>query len=364
MNILYISAKKSWGGVITWMQITALGLEKRGHKVYILSHPKSAFTKNADKRLKIIPFELGFSYNPIAILKLIRFIKKNKINLILTNIEKEIIAGGIAARICRIPNVRHIGNEGDFRNKLRDKLHHKLLVDFSITISNFTKKESLKKVKWLKKEDIIVIYHGRSLTKFSDKEVKQEKQMLGLSNNDFIIGITSRMDLEKGIEDVIKAFAVVSKKIENLVLVITGLGKDKEYFEKLVKELNIKAKVIFAGFTKKPLLRAACYDIALTYTYNEAIPNTLFEYLAVGCATISSDIGGIPELIIDKKNGLLVEANNYKKLSNKIKLLIENKTLRKKLSLVAADTIKKEFSERTMIKNIEIYFRNSINEKK
>ena len=45
MNILYVSSKKSWGGVVNWMAKTAMALEKRGHNVFIISHPNSRLTK-------------------------------------------------------------------------------------------------------------------------------------------------------------------------------------------------------------------------------------------------------------------------------------------------------------------------------
>ena len=54
MNILYVSSKKRWGGVVSWMQRTALGLEKRGHSIWIISHPRSQFTNSEPKDLKII----------------------------------------------------------------------------------------------------------------------------------------------------------------------------------------------------------------------------------------------------------------------------------------------------------------------
>ena len=52
---------------------------------------------------------------------IIRFIRKNQIDVMVTNIEKEVIVGGIAARICGIPNIRRVGREDDFNEKLKVK---------------------------------------------------------------------------------------------------------------------------------------------------------------------------------------------------------------------------------------------------
>ena len=67
-------------------------------------------------------------YNPAAILFLMRLIRTRDIQLIVTNIEREVITGGIAARLTNIPNIRRVGREDDFNEKLKVKWHHRLLV--------------------------------------------------------------------------------------------------------------------------------------------------------------------------------------------------------------------------------------------
>ncbi len=355
MKILYISSKKKWGGICSWMEKTALALEDRGHNVFIISHPNSEFTRQSDRRLNLIVRRLGFMYSPFMILWAINFIKKHKIDLVVANIEKEIVAGGIAAKLCGIPLLRRVGNEGDFKDRLKYQLHHKLLVDHTMTISNFTKQESLKRVSWVDTKKFTVVYHGRKVTNFSFDEILMEKKKIGIEENKIVLGVTSRLTKEKGVEDIIRAFYDVLSDYPQAILVITGKEED-EKLRGIVKSLGIESNVYFAGFTSMPMLRAAIYDIALTYTNNEAIPNTLFEYLAVGCPTISSKIGGIPELIEDEVNGLLVEAKSPQKLAKKIALLIKNESKRVALSKKAKLTMGKKFSEKAMIDNVETLY--------
>jgi len=353
MNILYISSKKNWGGICSWMQKTALALEGRGHHCFIVAHPDGMFVKKADQTLSITSRKFGFDYNPIIILFFVKFIKKHKVDLVVANIEKEIIAGGIAAKLCGIPLLRRVGNEGDFKKRLKYKLHHKLLVDHTLTISKFTKQESLKKVDWVEAGKFSVIYHGRDFKNFNSYDVLKEKKKNGVGKSKFVLGVTGRLDKGKGIEDIIRAFKYLLADYPFLNLVITGEGKDEQGFKELASSLSVESSIFFTGFTKNPMLRAAIYDLALTYTYFEAIPNSLFEYLAVGCATISSRIGGIPELIEDGVNGLLVEAKSPIKLAERIALLIEDKEQRISLSKKAEQTMKNKFSEKIMIDNVE-----------
>ena len=76
----------------------------------------------------------------------------------------------------------------------------------------------------------------------------------------------------------------------------------------------------------------------------------------MGCPTISSKIGGIPELIEDEVNGLLVEAKSPQKLAKKIALLIKNESKRVALSKKAKLTMGKKFSEKAMIDNVETLY--------
>ena len=343
------------------MNKTTLGLERKGHNVWILAHPNGRFVKSASNKLKILPKKLGMDYNPLIIYFLIRFIKKNQIDLVITNIEKEVIIGGIAARICGIPNVRRVGREDDFNEKLKVKLHHRLFVDCCIVPCNFVRDNAMKRASWLNGSQFTTIYNGSNYKRFSADEIREQRKKWGLSDKDFIIGVTSQLTKVKGVVSLIEVFHRVLKYYPNCYLVITGEGKEKENFENMARELDISDSIIFSGFNRDPMRAAAAYDIAVSNSQFEGFPNTVVEYFAVGKPVVTTDAGGVTEMAKDGYNALLVPCDDDIQLYNKILFLIENPDLRKRLSQNAINTIEKEFSEDIMMDKLEKFFKRNIN---
>ncbi len=360
MNILYISAKKNWGGVVSWMVKTAQGLSKKGHNVMILSAKKSKFTAEAPKDLNIIPWSFGFDYNPKTIIYIIYLIKKHKIDIVVTNIEKEIAAGGIAAKFCGIKNIRRVGRHDDFNDsKKKIRFRHEKFVDLCIIPCEEIFNEAVKHSPWLKKEQFNVIYNGRNPAVFDKEETENIRKNWKVNENDIVIGITSQLTKVKNIDTLIRSFDILNKEFNNLKLVIAGDGKEKENLKNSVKELELEDKVIFHGFTNQPQLIAAAYDIGVLVSLNEGFPNTVVEYMSVGTPVVATDVGGVKEIIKNGENGLITD-NSPGTIAETVKKLIINENLRKELGKKAFDTVKENFTEDIMINNLEKFLKNAV----
>ncbi len=365
MNILYISSKKNWGGVASWMVKTAEGLQKKGHNVTILSSKNSKFNEEAPSNLNIIPFTFGFDYNPKAIIYIIYLIKKYKIDLIVTNIEKEIAVGGLAAKITNVPNIRRVGRHDDFNdNKKKIRFRHEHFVDYAIIPCKNLFYEAKEHSPWLKEEQFTVIYNGRNIKDFTEEEILNERNKWKIDSDKIVIGVTSQLTKVKRIDILIKAYQKLLENFENIHLVICGFGKEEDNLKSLAKDLNISNKICFAGFTNNPMLSAAAYDIAVSTSSNEGFPNSIVEYMASGTPVISTDVGGVREIIIDSENGFILPKENIEKnLIEQLSLLITDTELRNKLGKNAKEHIKNNFSEDKMINELETYFLNIINKK-
>jgi len=358
MNILYISSKKRWGGVFSWMEKTAIALQERGHKVWILSHPASRYNQSASKKVNIISKKLGIEYSPLSILFLVYLIKKKKIDLVVTNIEKEIGIGGVAAKICGIPNIRRVGSEVDFIKRFKTRWNHEHLVTKSMVPCDDIKNKALQRAPWLKENSFITIYNGRDPKKFTEKEIAGQREEWGVTAKDLVIGITSQLTKVKRIDILIRAFKKLLSTFPSVYLVISGEGQELENLESLANSLNIKNRVIFSGFTANPLLAAAAYDVASLVSRREGFPNSIVEYFAVGRPVIATNVGGVPELIEHNYNGLLIPEGDEAALINALKRLLSDKDLREELSRNSLTTLKKEFTEKQMIDKLEAFYKD------
>jgi glycosyltransferase involved in cell wall biosynthesis len=360
MNILYISSKKRWGGVSSWMQRTALALELRGHHVYILAHPEGRFAATASGELRLVSQKLGMDYNPLVIWFLVRFIRENNVHLVVTNIEKEVIAGGIAARLCRIPNVRRVGREDDFNKKFKVKMHHRFLVDRCIVPCDLVRDNAVKRAPWLDGSQCTTIYNGKNLKSFSKTVIADQRKEWGLTDGKIVIGVTTQLSRQKNVKGLVRVFKRLRERYQNIALVITGEGNEKETLRKMVRDAQMDPWVVFSGFAEDPLQVASAYDIAVSNSDFEGFPNTVVEYFAAGRPVVTTDAGGVDEMLKDRENGILVPTGDDDLLYDGIALLIENDALRSKLAGNAMKTIEKGFSEDQMIDRLERFFRESI----
>lgn len=360
MNILYVSSKKSWGGVVNWMAKTAMALEKRGHNVFIISHPNSRLTKNSTPGIRIIEKKLGPLFNPLMIIYIVKFIKKNKIDLLVTNIDKEVGIGGIAAKICGIPNIRRVGREDDLSDKLRLKFDHQLFVSKCIVPCDFISNKVTEQYSWLNKSDFKTIYNGKNIPNISENDKAELKKKLNISDNERVIGITCQLTEIKFVQNLINAFAKLCKSEDNLKLVIAGEGNQKDKLIALTKKLRLEDKIVFAGYTNDAFLFASIYDIATLVSKVEGFPNSIVEYLAVGKAVVVTDVGGNSEIIKDNYNGFLVPFNDEMELVEKIKILLTDANKKKEFEDKAIKTIESNFTEDKMVESVEQFFEENL----
>lgn len=213
-------------------------------------------------------------------------------------------------------------------------------------------------------EKIIVHYYGIEVDKFAFPERKYEDKDVV---NILMVGT---LEVKKAQHLVLTALKQVESKLKNrFTISIVGDGPMSKHLRKMVDAYGWNEKVRFYGFIpyeSKELIEA--YRSADIFTLpsitvrgdKEGIPGTIVEAMASGLPVVSSYHAGIPEVIKNYKEGILVRENDIKGLGESLKLLIENRNLREDLGKAAAERAIKEFDARKRIKNLENIYRTII----
>lgn len=179
-------------------------------------------------------------------------------------------------------------------------------------------------------------------------------------NNQNTILFIGSLIRRKGIETLIKAFAIVNNKFQNVDLKIIGGGSKKytNYLSKIALELNIYEKITWLGQLSPNEIATQLSNckIFVLPTLVENSPNTLAEAMTVGTPSIASNVGGIPSMIDNGYNGILFKSESIHDLSNKIIQLLNNKDKLNKLSKNAKITaINRNKTEDIVEKVLGIY---------
>lgn len=147
----------------------------------------------------------------------------------------------------------------------------------------------------------------------------------------------------KGIDTLIRAIQHVKKEIPDVNLKIVGEGPEKTSLRELAKGMHLTKNVTFLGSVPHEevyALMAGADVYALPSLYDPA-PHAPLEALSVGTPVVASDVGGIPEVVKDKKNGLLVGPNDPKELAGAILKVLKSPRMRDDMGKEGMKTAKR-----------------------
>ncbi|MGB2697682.1 MAG: glycosyltransferase [Candidatus Zixiibacteriota bacterium] len=173
--------------------------------------------------------------------------------------------------------------------------------------------------------------------------------------SEITVGVVKRLDYKYGIEYLVKGFALVEKKFKNVRLLIAGDGPLRNKLKKLSFQLGCEKKIKFLGnihHAQVPNLLKEM-DIFVMPSVRESFGVAALEASASQLPVIASNVGGIPEIIINGKTGLLVPPRNPSAIAESIIHLIENPDLSLELGKSGREFVMKNYDWKENAKRME-----------
>jgi glycosyltransferase involved in cell wall biosynthesis len=170
------------------------------------------------------------------------------------------------------------------------------------------------------------------------------------------IGVVAVLRPEKGLHTLVDAFAQIHGLRPGLRLMIVGSGPLRNELEARAGKLGILENCVWEPDTADVAGRLRAIDIFVLPSLGEALSNSLMEAMACGCCPVASDVGGNPELVTEGRTGLLFRPGDASDLAAKLRLVIEQESLRRSLAAAAFSFIKDNFSiQAAAVRMAEIY---------
>ncbi|MCX8043088.1 MAG: glycosyltransferase family 4 protein [Desulfobacterota bacterium] len=153
------------------------------------------------------------------------------------------------------------------------------------------------------------------------------------------ITFIGRLDKMKGVDVLLEAFSLLRQQGVRAILRIIGDGPEMSRLIAHAQALRISNDVFFYGLQDDipGLLRETA--IFVLPSFSEGLSNVVLEAMACGLPVVATRVGGIPDIIVDHDNGLLVEPNNPDQLKSAIQCLIEDRALADRLGKAAQQTV-------------------------
>jgi glycosyltransferase involved in cell wall biosynthesis len=235
---------------------------------------------------------------------------------------------------------------------------HKKMIEFVINRADHITATSQMLTKetrrYLKKEmDVLTVPFGVDIERFRPPDP--------VPRDGITVGIVKKLEEKYGVEYLIRAFHSIQHLGPKLKLLIVGDGSLEDDLKELCRELSIDDKVEFAGFVEHERVpeHLARMDIFVVPSVlaSETFGVAAVEASACQLPVIASDIGGLPEVIVEGETGFMVPPCDPQAIADKMVLLIKNQDLRKKMGLAGRRFVEKHYVwEANASKMEQLYF--------
>jgi len=296
-------------------------------------------------------------WNIPSVLRLRRLIRREEIGLVFTN-SAAAFSGALAARSLRVPHVWSVheilrGRErllsfflgGRMLARLIRRLSKTVIVNSRATGRAFARQTGVE-----------VVPNGLELKGAAGHRDDRLRKRLGLAPKDVVLGVIGKITPAKGQRDAIRALALLSAARPELKLLVVGLAGDDKYFRELqeiVREQGLEGKVAFTGFVADVFAHLRLMDLLLIVSRTESFGRTAIEAMAAGVPVLAVSVGGLPEVVIERRTGFLVKSTTPEVLGHGIDYVLDNPATVKKIVRAGRLAVKDRYEIRKLVKKVE-----------
>jgi len=294
-----------------------------------------------------------------GIREIVEFVKKHDIKMIQTH-DAQTRRVGFAVKL--LTGVLHITSmHGWIQNTLKQKIGTWLDKRFIRTAKKVIvvshKMRDLAKNIGIENGKIVTLRNGVLLDDYPlDYQSEKITKEYLLPQNKVIIGIIGRLSEEKGQVDFVRIAGKVLSQRDNCHFIVVGDGPLTNEVQSEVDRLRVREHFTFTGHRTDMLDIYSAIDILAITSYTEGLPNVLLEAFALSKAVVSTDVGGVSEVLHHDVNGCLANPGDIELIANHLIRLVNDEQLRKRFGRQGRMTIEKEFNFRKRVEKMEALY--------
>lgn len=262
--------------------------------------------------------------------------------------------GALAGRICGVPHVV-LTRHGTFvpQPRLSWSLNRWLLKRTHIVAVSEDIQRIMKPFSG-RRGSLRHIANGISLEPFSRLPSRREaRRALGWPEDGSVLGTVARLSEGKGHDDLLYAFELIHKACPSARLVIVGDGPTRSLIEEQIADRGLTAAVAMLGERRDVPAILAALDLFALASCDEGLPVTILEAMAAGLPVVSTNVGGIPQAVVESETGLLVPPRMPALLAEAAVAVLKDAALARRFGLAGRKRIEEEFDSRLMVSRYE-----------
>lgn len=302
--------------------------------------------------------------------RLKQIIEEFQPDIVHTHAAKAGALGRKAARACGVPVIVHTFHGhvfhsyfGSLKTRLYKVIERNLAKKSTgiIAISPLQKTELVEVHRIVSADKVRVIPLGFDLEQFQeDLQTKRSatRAHYNLSETEVAVAIVGRLAPIKNHRLFLMAVEKVLTEGINARFFIVGDGSEKSWIEPEVVRINtlFPGAIELTSWIKDIATFNAGMDVISLSSSNEGTPVSLIEAQAMNIPVLTTDVGGVRDIVLDGETGFIVPTNDIDSFSEKLSELIKNKEIREKMSQNGWNHVRDKFHYTTLVKNMENYY--------
>jgi len=312
-----------------------------------------------------------------AYFRIKKIIKEYNPDIVHTHASKSGAIGRLAASACNVKLIVHTFHGHVFHSYF-NKAVSSLIVLFErylakktnaiIAISDLQRKELVEVYKIAPAEKIFTIPLGFSLEKYSKNQSKKRvlfREKYGFDSNEIIIGIIGRVVPIKNHKMFVEVASIIKKKYgTGIRFAVIGDGESVPLVEKKSLEMGLSysyfvtnpksiTDIVVTSWETEIDQVLGGLDIVVLTSYNEGTPVSLIEAQAAFKPVVSTDVGGVRDVITHGENGFITAVDDVESFANYLSVLIENKDLRNVMGNKGYNSVINKYSKQRLIDDVK-----------
>ncbi len=355
-KILHVVCTLDLGGTETQMVQVVGKLDRIGYDVTVVCLHKGGPLREtlAEAGIKVVdytkpPGSLISLKGIVQILSFARFIRREEFDVVHANDLWANLIAVPAGRLAGVPMVissqrdlAHLWWYTPFRKKVIQKIHkwaHCVIAN-SVAVRQMLQEEF-----HIPEEHVRVIHNGVDLTRFDGARDSRQKLFPDFDPQwKLIVTVANMHSAVKGHYELIEAARIVRDSIPEARFLLVGDGEERLKLEEAVRSAGMQDRIVFLNSRSDVSEVLSCCDLFVLPSRAEGLPNALLEALAAGLPVIATAVGGVPDIIEDGVNGVLIPPQNPAALADALLRVLKNPRLSEKLGRGGRDRVRTNFS--------------------
>ncbi len=330
-HVCFVDSIRTLGGAELWILDAAAGLRERGHRTTIVAQPGTPLLERAvaaGHRTAAVP--IRFDAAPWTLVKLVRALRRDPVDVVLCNLTKDLKAAAPAARLAGVPAVLAL-RESDF--PLKDKLYYRWyfgLASGVVANSEATRRTVLASVPWLAPERVHLLYKWVDCERFRPVAAAAATRAGAPAP---VVGFLGQLIHRKGLDVLMAAWerletgpwpAAAPPPPAPPELVVAGRGPLADRLARWRAGLRRPAAVRLAGWVERGEDLLPGLTVLALPSRQEGFGLVAAEAAACGVPVVATDASSLPELVRDGETGLLVPAGDPEALAAALAALLSD----------------------------------------